>query len=210
MFARPQDTDLLFVDIGPRALKFTKDVDLQINTKTREKLEQTFEFMKKCKKLTDLEIKSIFPSCKNQEELSSLLFRESKKMFYTNFDPEKQTLSLMSAKIGGLHLAKNFLSIESEIKQSIAEEQPLETIMTKFAISISKLNIHTTDTIIQSVAEGKTQLIELIFAAGNNIPLQARVQLRYYFYVYLEELMRRASVENLQEIIQEIIREISQ
>ena len=46
LFARPQDTDLLFVDIGPRALKFTKDVDLQINTKTREKLEQTFEFMK--------------------------------------------------------------------------------------------------------------------------------------------------------------------
>ena len=131
-------------------------------------------------------------------------------MFYTNFDPEKQTLSLMSAKIGGLHLAKNFLSIESEIKQSIAEEQPLETIMTKFAISISKLNIHTTDTIIQSVAEGKTQLIELIFAAGNNIPLQARVQLRYYFYVYLEELRRRASEENLQEILQEIIREISQ
>lgn len=193
-FLFAQQNAFLLFDIGRKAIEFTQEEDLQIDQKAHEKMHQIFEFMKNfintSKTLTDLEIKSIFPDCKNQAELSSLLFREFKKMFYTNFETEKQSLFLMSAKIGGAHLAKNFLMIESEIKQSIAEGQPLGTIMTKFAISISKLNLYTNNAVIKSVAAGKTELIELIFAACNHVPLQARVQLRYFFYFYLDKLQR--------------------
>ena len=202
MFA--QENAFLLFDIGRKAIEFVQLEDLRIDEKATEKWHQIFEFMKNfintSKTLTDLEIKSIFPDCKNKTELSSFLFRELIKMFNTNFETEKQSLFLMSAKIGGAHLAKNFLMIESEIKQSIAEGQPLGTIMTKFAISISKLNLYTNNAVIKSVAAGKTELIELIFAACNHVPLQARVQFKYFFYFFLNELREQKEGEIITQL----------